>query len=249
MLTSRARKIVGIVFALPQEQRGLERVLLQSHSSFYRSGNLQTWHLGKLTLLVAIGGVGRKQCAQATHELLEAGAQWIVSSGFAAALDPSMHIGDIIVADRVLSEDDNEEAIECDQRLIRIIPPSGKFGFVIRRGSLVSWDSVVCTAAEKSRIHRETGAAALDMESYAAGQVCSCARIPFTVVRSISDTANENLPKVIRRLATTPGTFRASMILMSNPQVWLPLLKLRRQAKLAAANLGEVLGLMLLRLV
>lgn len=249
MLTSLERKTVGIVFALPQEQRGLERVLLQSNSNFYRSGNLQTWHLGKLTLLVSIGGVGRKQCAQATQELLEAGAQWVISSGFAAALDPSMHIGDIIVADRVLSEDDNEESIACDQRLIRIIPPSGKLGFVIRRGSLVSWDSVVCTAAEKSRIHRETGAAALDMESYAAGQVCSCAGIPFTVVRSISDTANENLPKVIRGLATTPGKFRSGMILMSNPQVWLPLLKLRRQVKQASTNLGEVLGLMLLRLI
>lgn len=248
-MTSRARRTIGIVFALPQEQRGLEHVLLESHSSFYRSGNLRTWYLKELTLLAAVGGVGRKRCTQATQELLEAGAQWILSAGFAAALDPSIRVGDIIVADRVLSNEDNEEAIACDQRLVRTIPPSGKFGFVIRHGSLVSWNSVVCAAAEKNQIHRTTGAAALDMESYAAAQVCARAKVPFAAVRSISDTANENLPEVTRRLATTPEAFRAGIILMSNPQAWFLLLRLRRQAELAANNLGEVLGLMLLRLV
>ncbi len=249
MLTSQARRTVGIVFALPQERRGLEKVLSQSHNSFCQSGSLRVWYLGELNLLTAVGGIGRKRCAQVTQELLEAGSQWIVSAGFAAALEPSMQIGDIIVADRVISDEDGEEVIACDQRLVLTIPPSDKFGFVIRYGSLVSWNSIVCTATEKSLIHRATGAAALDLESYAAAQMCSRMKVPFVAVRSISDTANENLPTVIRRLVTTRGLFRVGMILMSNPQAWLPLLKLRRQARLAANNLGEVLGLMLLKLV
>lgn len=236
------------MFALHDEERGLRNALAESRSCLRHLDGYDVWRIGGTEALVVVGGMGRKRCVQAVHELIRAGAQWIASAGFAGGLDPVAGVGDVIVANRILSYADPSDVLESDPRLLPAVPPSGRFGFVIRHADLVTVDTVVCAAAEKAAIYRSTGAAAMDMESHAAAQECRRAGIPFIAVRSISDGADENLPEITPALTTAGNTLRRLALLCSDPGVWFQLARLRAQARTAGDNLGDVLALMLLRL-
>ncbi len=240
---------IGLVFALAEEEAGLRRVLAQSRAGRRDESGKITWRIGGLEIVVVVAGVGQKRSLSAARQVIASGVQLVVAAGFAAGLDPDVHVGDVVVASRVLAIEDGSQPIDCDARLIRSVPPSGKFGFIIRHGDLVTGDSVVCEAFEKARVFRRTGAAALDMESHAIGQECARAGVPFAAIRSVTDTADESLPETAAALAREPSTLRRAMVLASSPGSWLPIARLSSQARTAAANLGEILGLMLLRLV
>ena len=109
-------------------------------------------------------------------------------------------------------------------------------------------DAVCLAASEKAAIRESTGASVLDMESYAAAQVCKSRGAPFAAIRSITDTAEEDLPREIAALATIPTAAGRAAFAVRRPGLWRTLLELRRRSRSAADNLGDVLGLILLRL-
>lgn len=242
-----ARRI-GIVFALRDEMEGLLRMLSETRTPVYLQGGAVRWRSGQLDVTAVVGGVGADNCVAGTSQLLFQGAQEIVSAGFAGALDPTIRVGDVIVADRVSTRWDLAEPIECDFALSASIPEGGMFGYQVVRGDLVTSDAAVRTAAEKKSAWEMTGALAADMESHAAARVCKKARVPFACIRCISDTAGQDLPAEVEELAVSSGLRRASIALQA-PQRWPLFIRLRRQSKLAARNLGDALGMLMLRLV
>jgi len=239
---------IGVLFALPCEESGLRRVLEDSHVSSWQRDGVTTWAARNVDLLVLVSGMGPKRSANAAEALLRAGAELVVCAGLAAGLDPKAGVGDVVVANRVLSLDDGGECVRCSQNLMSSLPPSGAFGFPIKLCDLVTIGHVVRGRDEKAGINRSTGAAALDMESYSAGEVCRRRGVPFAAVRAISDTAEQDLPGVVGALSTTDSALRRAALALTAPQSWLPLLRLRRQTRIAATNLGEVLATMLVRM-
>lgn len=238
---------LGIVFALPQEERGFRQVLSESHLSSRKRGRQEVWFVGNVEATVEISGIGRDLCAEATERLIDRGAQWIVSAGFAAALDKDLTVGDIVVANRVLLSE--SPPITGDDTLTEAVPPSGTLGYAIRRCDLVTSDAVVCKSSDKRRIRTHTGAGALDMESYAAAQVCRRRDVPFSAIRSISDTADQDIPQDISQLVSMESPLKRAGFILTRPLLWKQMLTLRSQAQSAATNLGDVLGIMLLRLI
>jgi len=249
-LAPRKRIKIGIVFALREETRGLERVFSESRLPSYTQDGHIIWHMGDVEILLSIGGIGRNRCAMATENLIRSGAHCILCAGFATGLDPTIEVGDVIIANKVVAVDGIlTDPIHCHIRLISSAPPSGKFGYVIRHGDITTSDVVLSSVSEKTEAYRRTGGAALDMESYSAGEVCSRQGVPFEAIRSISDRADEDLPESIKNLIDIKSSLGQFFFIISKPEMWFPLMRLRSQTRTAADNLGEVLGLMLLRLV
>lgn len=241
---------LGIVFALSEEEHGFRQVLSQSQLLARRQGPQDVWIVGNVEASVEVSGVGRGRCAGATDRLIERGAQWIVCAGFAAGLDEELRLGDIVVADRVLLRDAGDaEPIACGESLAEAVPPSGTLGYAIRRSDLVTSDAAVYKSSEKNQIHLDTGAGALDMESYGAAEVCRRRCVPFLAIRSISDTAGQDLCEEIEQLVSMEGRLSRAGFVLSRPHLWKDILVLRGQARNAAKNLGDVLGIMLLRLI
>lgn len=61
-------------------------------------------------------------------------------------------------------------------------------------GEIFGADAPVASAAEKCRLHENTGALAVDMESHIAGRVAASRSIPFAACRVIIDAADRDLP-------------------------------------------------------
>jgi adenosylhomocysteine nucleosidase len=152
------------------------------------------------------------------------GATGLASIGFCGALDPALGIGDIVIT---------------GERLQRT---SGAFV----QSRTLCLDRVAVTAAEKSRLRATTGAAVIEMESAAVAAKAREWGLPFRAVRSVSDTAGEDMPLDFNQYRDQDGRFSRSGIVwaaLGRPLHAIPgLLRLDRNCRLASESLGEFLA-------
>lgn len=164
--------------------------------------------------LIVVAGGGDSRHLEATLERLAEGVQGIISIGIAGALSPELRVGSWVVATAVRDEDVSlsTDAAWTRRLLERLTEATA--------GTIVGTDVIVAEAAKKSEMHRQTGAAAVDMESHIAGRVAQRLHLPFAVVRVVSDTAHRTLPPAARigmrpdGAVDVPGVMRS---LIANP--------------------------------
>lgn len=161
----------------------------------------------------------------------------------AGGLDPSLIAGTLLLPHAVIA--DNGQAIETSrpwrERLSaaissRLTPVSGK---------LATAGQAVASIAEKAALFRETGAAAVDMESFGIAQVAIACRVPFLAVRVIVDTAADELSGAVKRAANAEGHLSMWRLLggLALAPADLPaLLRLARRYRSAASSLAAVAG-------
>lgn len=239
---------IGILFALEIESRGLQDVLSQSRRVHTKEPRQLAWQLGTTRVTAVTTGIGRSNSARATRALADAGASTIINAGFAAALDGKARVGDIVVAARVIGPTQECEPIACSSALKATVPPSGSLGYSIWQSDIITSDELITAADSKREIFATTGAAALDMEGYAAAECCRQLGVPFLSIKAVSDTASENLPTELVQLVSIAGCPDQAWFVLRRPHIWRPLWRLHNHALKASENLGDVLGTMLFRL-
>jgi adenosylhomocysteine nucleosidase len=239
---------IGIVFAIVEEKRGIETVLVESRVPGFSDGGITTYLTRGAEVMLLVAGVGRRCATAGTERLLDAGADLVISAGFAAGLDPCAGVGDVLVGSHTLLYGSDVDPIACSPRIRALLPPSRAFGFPIRLCNLVTGDRIVTTPREKGEIFSSTGAAVYDMESYAAAEVCARWGVPFAGIRVVSDTAAQRVPPVVEGLIESRGRCSRALRILGSPASWYGLHKLRKQAAVATDHLGDVLGTMLIRI-
>ncbi|MCB1413122.1 MAG: phosphorylase [Xanthobacteraceae bacterium] len=152
-----------------------------------------------------------------------ASVRGVISFGVAGGLDPELETGDVVVATEVMAGRENWFAGRSLSD--ELIEGAGLAGQRIVRERLVGVEQVVPAQAAKAMLRRETGAAAVDMESHIAAAYATAADLPFAALRVISDPATRSLPalavnavkpdgnidlrKVLRGVARNPLVVRA----------------------------------------
>jgi 4-hydroxy-3-methylbut-2-enyl diphosphate reductase len=128
-------------------------------------------------LRIEAWAVGGRALGMGAH-VAPVGDEPLVIAGLAGALDPELRPGDLVVASEVRAEGD---AIPCATELAEELGA--------RIGPIVSLDHVA-SRAEKRALW-ETGALAVDMESYWLAR--SAGDRPVAVVRAVVDRADRRL--------------------------------------------------------
>jgi adenosylhomocysteine nucleosidase len=135
----------------------------------------------------------------------------VISFGVAGGLDPSLRSGDVVVATEVMSGDARWLAgLTLSEELITSVA-LGRSRVI--RGGLAGVEEVVVAQACKAALHKETGAAAVDMESHIAAAYAAKAGLPFAALRVISDPASRALPALARSAIKPNGDIDLRMIL------------------------------------
>jgi adenosylhomocysteine nucleosidase len=193
-------------------------------------------------------GIGPKAAATAARAVLNRQRMaLVISTGFAGALSPAVAIGDVIVGTSVVPGTfDNcwtqaGPPVVCDNAAVSAVRAvAAGIRLETRTGPLVSVTTVVCRAADKQSVGRLTGAIALDMESAALGAAAREQDVPFAVVRTVSDIANEDLPLDFNAFLAPSGWLQGLAALMIGPSRLIGLNRLRRQSRLAGERLAAV---------
>jgi adenosylhomocysteine nucleosidase len=196
--------------------------------AFARSGALS----GRRVVMVADGpGELARKAARLAIERERPEA--VVSVGWCGALEPGLETGAILVAARVLGAYRSFESRRPETRC------------AFHSGDLVSGSGVVGTVEEKRRL-RESGAVGVEMEAAGVAAEAEAAGLPFFCVRSVMDSAEDELVLDFNTMRTPDGRFSRARILRAallRPRRGLPgLMRLRRQSREAALALGEFLA-------
>ncbi|MFT9055033.1 MAG: 5'-methylthioadenosine/adenosylhomocysteine nucleosidase [Ethanoligenens sp.] len=157
----------------------------------------------------ACSGIGKVNAAATAQHLIDAfQVDCIINMGIAGGIAKDLHTLDVVIGDEVFYHDFNpasllqkyypfHEQFTCDKRLIEIAqsvceatPEVEHF----RVGHIASGDCFVEAGETKSRIREELGGVCCEMEGAAIGHVCFLNEVPFLIVRTISDLADEAAP-------------------------------------------------------
>ncbi|MBO5788385.1 MAG: 5'-methylthioadenosine/adenosylhomocysteine nucleosidase [Clostridia bacterium] len=159
-------------------------------------------------MVIAKCGVG-KVCAAVCAQtmIFHFGADTLINSGVAGALDTSLSIGDIVIATSLVQHDVDTsplgDPVGYISELKKIEMPTSsalvdlaekvaqKQNVRYHKGVIASGDCFVAAPETKQTIRQRFGAKACEMEGGAMAQVCQMNDVPFVVLRAISDTADD----------------------------------------------------------
>ncbi len=192
---------VGIVAALPIEVGDLIDSLQRIRK--YQAASLpviEGEHEGKI-VAVAMAGAGRPAARRAA-ELLVTGHRpsWIISAGFAGALNPTLDRNDLVLPGEVIDLEGRQFAVHLPESLVAAVPH--------HQGRLLTVDRIILDSTEKAELHRSLQADLVDMESSAVAAVCEEKLVRFLALRVISDDARTDLPREVATLLTRSGSYR-----------------------------------------
>jgi len=177
---------------------------------------------------VYITGIGRANTERSLRSALASSMpQLVLSCGFAGGLNPALKTGTVVFAT------DDDAALT-----------SALFAAGARPVRFHNGRRVAATATEKKTLWEATGADAVDMESEIVRAICREHRIPSATIRVISDAADEDLPLDFNAFMTAEYQVhyrKLALALVCSPKKIPRLLRLRRQTRMAATNLANVL--------
>ena len=154
--------MIALTFAVPHESHDLRRALRREIVS------------GEV--LIAHTGIGTAAAEESVRALLAGHRpRWLLSAGYAGALDPAFSHGELFLATNFTAP---EMLARSDAR----------------RGILTTQPHAAETPAQKTALARDTGAGAVDMETSAIARVCAAHGVPMLSLRAISDTADAPIP-------------------------------------------------------
>ena len=176
------------------------------------------------------GGTKAVLLRQKLEQMIAQGAHGIISIGIAGGVAPTLKSGDCVVGSAVL--DGSERFFPDPQWLARIIAklPNAVPGLV------VGVDTLMATAWAKGELFRATGAYAVDMESHVVARAAKEHRLPFAVLRTVSDPAVSTLPPLVATAVTESGQIdfrRVISSLLANPRQIPALMQTARESKAA----------------
>jgi len=204
--------MIGLISALDEElarfkeQLELDQTVRQAGLDFH-FGTLA----GQKVVLLKCG-VGKVNAAVATQVLIDRfGVDSVMFTGLAGALVPTLKRGDVVVSNFVVQYDidltafgrrpgeisEYSRLIEADPTLVHTAAEAFEANFAdtdpdrqLMVGTIATGDSFVSDPKRIRWLQREFGAVATEMEGGAVGQVCQMSRVPFVVIRVISDSAS-----------------------------------------------------------
>lgn len=206
---------LGIISALAEEQEGLIEAMQESVSVThgmreYTAGKL--WDIDTVAVLSRIGKVAGAMTAAMLVEKF--GVTHIIFTGVAGSADHGVRVGDVVVAEALVQHDMDASPLfprfevpltgltrlPTDANLSRQLAGAARRfldneppGVGLHRGTIGSGDQFINDSVRIATLKdRLPDLLAVEMEGAAVAQVCFELNIPYAVIRTISDNANED---------------------------------------------------------
>jgi adenosylhomocysteine nucleosidase len=230
----------AIVTALKEELEPLVGRLRGVRSMRALSYRFFLGTLGGKPVVMTHTGAGRSNAGRGVRTLLNSfPVARLLGAGLAGGISPDLEVGEILVGR------------EIRYASATLAPPDGAWSEQAlgmggaRGGVLVTVDEVLWSAKSKAALGGKGLAnrlAAVDMESAGWAQAAAEVGIPYAVVRSVFERAEENLPEFLSRCRDPHGGLSRALVVrhaLLRPRAVGDLLLMRRRARSCAERLAE----------
>ncbi|MBP3524005.1 MAG: 5'-methylthioadenosine/adenosylhomocysteine nucleosidase [Clostridia bacterium] len=199
--------MIGIIAAMDVEMKSLRSYMENTETEVISGIRFVRGTLEGKDVVTAVCGIGKvfaALCAQTM--ILHYQPQAIINTGVAGTLTDALTIGSIAVSSAVVQHDMdtsplgdpiglisgiNKVELPADRLLSGQLSACAKvMGVKTATGVIASGDQFVASAERKAFIAEHFKAIACEMEGAAVGQVCYVNKVPFCVLRAISDSAD-----------------------------------------------------------
>ncbi|HBJ1652035.1 5'-methylthioadenosine/adenosylhomocysteine nucleosidase [Clostridium botulinum] len=199
---------IGIIAAMAEE---LEILLKDLNLEEKKEKANMVFHKGTINnknVVAVVCGIGKVNSAVCTQILIsEYNVDKVVNVGVAGGIGKDIYPGDIVVAENLVQHDMDTSAFgdkigqiprldtfdfKCNKDMVAAAKKSCEEISELNSftGRIVSGDQFVANLEKIQWLEKEFGAISCEMEGASIAQVCYLNSIPFVVIRSISDNAN-----------------------------------------------------------
>jgi adenosylhomocysteine nucleosidase len=199
---------LGIISALAEEQHGLLQALQSPSQHVHGMREYSVGKLWEIDAVCVLSRIGKVAAAMTAAILVEKfGVTHIVFTGVAGSGDNAVQVGDIVVADSLVQHDMDASPLfprfqvpltglshfATDVALTERLAAAAAKTTRVHRGVIASGDQFIGKAVQLAALKAALPAVlAVEMEGAAVAQVCFELGIPFAVIRTISDNANDD---------------------------------------------------------
>ncbi|MGL5244084.1 MAG: 5'-methylthioadenosine/adenosylhomocysteine nucleosidase [Sarcina sp.] len=223
---------LGIIGAMSEE---LEILLKDMELEKKDNKANMIFHTGKLwgkNVVAVVCGIGKVNAAVCTQILIsEYNVNTIINVGVAGGVGKEIYPGNVVIADSLIQHDMDTSAFgdkigqiprlntfdfKCDSNLIELAEKACEVNADIQSftGRIVTGDQFIADPEKVRWFEKEFTALACEMEGGSIAHVCYLNNIPFVVIRSISDNANNGAHMDFAEF-TTIGVKNSTSILKS----------------------------------
>jgi adenosylhomocysteine nucleosidase len=196
-------------------------------------------------VLVVCAGPGPERAEAAVRGLARFRFDVVLSFGLAGGLVPALRPGALVLPRLVASLDGPSLPVSASlhEKLGAVLGAEAQGAAVI-----VSTRTIIDGPAAKAALAKESGAHAVDMESYGVARAAVTAGIPFLVLRAIADPAGRAIPRAAARGLTPDGRVRAAPVLLGvlrHPREMIEIARLAHDNQRAKTSLRRAARLAL----
>jgi adenosylhomocysteine nucleosidase len=248
--------LTAIVAAMGEEIAPLRARLVGGRAVVVAGAQVTTGRLGDVPVALVVTGDGDRKARQGlTAVLATLRVRRLLVVGVAGGLSANLDVGALVVCGRVIGEIEGR-VHDPDAALTSLAARvSGA-----QRGVAITAGRIADTVEDKRRLlamatmgapgGRDAGElfAIVDLESSAFAVVAARAGVPWTVLRAVSDRADESVPTLLNRCRDEGGSVRRGLVawkLITNVGTLPRLLALGGRVRRCARVLARAVDLML----
>ena len=197
--------MIGIIVAEIEEMEAVKGIMEDVNFIDIYNLKIYTGKINNKDSLLVRSGVGKVNSARVAQIITDKfDLSFIINIGSAGGLNEGLNIGDIVLGQTLVQHDFDVTAFGREKGFI---PETGKFfesdknllqkcknikidNQKIVVGTIASGDMFLTDSTLKEKIKQDFNATCVEMEGAAIAQVCALNKIPFIVIRSISDIPN-----------------------------------------------------------
>lgn len=189
--------MIGIIVAEEKELIAIKEIMndieeIKIFEKIFYKGQIENKNV-----IVVKSNVGKVNSARVCQILIDKfNPGLVINVGTAGSVDNRLEIGDVVVADKLYQYDFDVtpfgrkigeienigEYLKTDNTLLELF---NDLDVVI--GSIASGDKFIVNIDEKNNIRKVFNAVCIEMEGASIAQVCYLCKVPFLVIRSITD--------------------------------------------------------------
>ncbi|OEF99241.1 5'-methylthioadenosine/S-adenosylhomocysteine nucleosidase [Vulcanibacillus modesticaldus] len=221
---------IGIIGAMDEEVQILKEKIINREERIIAGSEFYTGTIDDVEVVLLKSGIGKVNAAMATTLLIQLyKPDYVINTGSAGGFHKDLKVGDIVISNELRYHDVDATVFGYeygqvpgmpayylpDSKLVEIAEASaGKLDLNVVTGLITSSDSFMSDVDRVNEVKKLfPNVFAAEMEATAIAQVCSQFKVPFVIIRSLSDIAGSEAKISYDQFLETASINSAKLVL------------------------------------